>query len=406
MSTATLELPVLEAAEKKANHRANIVRIDKLRAHTNADSLSLFDIPDTDYQVVVRKGQFSVGDFAVYIQPDSIIPQTKPFDFIWEGHVGLDGTVPDKRRRITVRKFRGEWSEGLLLPTVDFDALYDERGNLKHEFSEGDDVSDLLGIGHYDPDTVLGTGGQKLTNENAPKRKYRYPRSFRGWFNFVKRLILNKGRVKELTQDVSFVIPTYDVEGFRNYPNAFIDGEDVVVTEKIHGSNARFIFLDDTMYAGSRNQWKAPGSNSTWHKALRDNPWIESWCRENPGYAIYGEVAPTQKGFTYGAEEGQVKFFAFDILTPEKTWVGFDKFNAALNGEGQVTDSVVVPLLYKGPFNRERILKLVDGVSWVRKAGHIREGIVIKTTTERSQRGLGRTQLKVVSNAFLEKDSK
>lgn len=45
-----------------------------------------------------------------------------------------------------------------------------------------------------------------------------------------------------------------------------------------------------------------------------------------------------------------------------------------------------------------------------KKANHqaniIREGVVIKTVPERHVRGVGRCQLKIVSNVFLEKDNK
>ena len=108
----------------KLNHQANIVRITEVLKHGNADSLEI--IPIGEYQVVSRIGQFKVGDYGVYLQPDSVVPQTEPFKFIWEPYMcipteaGVEFTVPEKRRRITVRKFRGEWSEGLLLPLCDF----------------------------------------------------------------------------------------------------------------------------------------------------------------------------------------------------------------------------------------------------------------------------------------------
>src|ERR1700744_1340856 len=108
---------VLEQVEvKKSNHQANIVRIETIYPHPDPDTTNLELIEIQGYQVVVRKGDFHIGDLAVYIQPDSVVPQTEPFRFIWEEHVGLDGAVPERRRRITVRKFRKEWSEGLLLP--------------------------------------------------------------------------------------------------------------------------------------------------------------------------------------------------------------------------------------------------------------------------------------------------
>src|ERR1019366_5290192 len=104
-----------ELSMNKANHQANIVRLGEPRVHTNADSLELFDIGE--YQVVTKKGNFKAGDLGVYIQPDSVVPQTMPFKFIWEPYAttlehteegyGVCWTdVPEKRRRITVRKFR------------------------------------------------------------------------------------------------------------------------------------------------------------------------------------------------------------------------------------------------------------------------------------------------------------
>jgi hypothetical protein len=51
-------------------------------------------------------------------------------------------------------------------------------------------------------------------------------------------------------------------------------------------------------------------------------------------------------------------------------------------------------------------MPLVSGPSTVHGAKHIREGIVIKSAKEIRVPGLGRLQLKVVSNEFLAKDSK
>lgn len=394
---------------KKLSHQSPVILIaaSMIAAHPDPEttSLELIHLTNPDYQIVVRKGQFVPGDYAVYVQPDSVVPQTEAFKFLWEQHVGLDGTVPEKRRRVTVRKFRKQYSEGLLLPITDFDELVDStltRHFVPSDFPVGMDVSDLLGITHYNPDA--GTESTKADEGNAPKRKFRYPRTFRGWVNFLSRRVqqLFTGKRPDDSFDVSFNLPTYDVEALKNYKGSFVPGELVVVTEKIHGSNGRFIFLDGIMYAGSRNQWKAPASNSTWHKALQQNPAIEAWCRAHEGFALYGEVIPTQKGFTYGCKAGEVKFFQFDVRSPQSEWLAYNEANRLLLD----TNIVGVPLLYYGPYDEEKILKLVDGPSFVFQAGHIREGIVIKTVEERTARGLGRVQLKVVSNAFLEKDSK
>lgn len=395
---------------KKSNHQANIVRISEILPHPDPETTNLELIHIGGYQVVVRKGAFAVGDLGVYIQPDSVVPQTEPFRFLWEQYIGIDGTVPEKRRRITVRKFRKEWSEGLLLPISDFGLNSIVSGGSFVSFHEGDDVSDLLGITHYDPDA--GVESTKGTQVAAPRRKY--PTTLRGFFWFVLAKLGFRKAHKNYAQEVSFHLPEYDVEAFKNHANTFEDGEQVIITEKIHGSNARFVCIDNVMYTGSRTQWKSPDSKTVWTRAVEEIGWIGDWCRAHPGYALYGEVTPTQKGkgvtWDYGSKD--VQFFLFDILSPDGTWVNaenysdldlYDDSGLMSNGGAPLE---MVPVLYTGPFSKEIALQYVDGPSTVLNATHIREGIVIKAVNENGRTGRGRKQLKIVSNAFLDKDNK
>ena len=385
---------------KPAHHQTPVVRIDAVRVHTNADTLEIVDIQG--YQCVVKKGAFKVGDLAIYVYPESVIPQTAPFKFIWEPYVGLDGLVPVRRRRVTVRKFRKEWSEGLLLPLSDFMDAYNPKLN-PLDWKEGEDVSDILGITHYEPEELSTTTGQTTA---APRRKY--PKTFQGWFFFLlHKLGLRTGN-GSLAMDVSFEAPSYDVEALKNFKNTFEDGELVYVTEKIHGSNARFLFLDGTMYAGSHYQWKSPQSTCVFRKALTQLPWIEAWCRAHEGSILYGEITPTQKGFNYGSND--VQFFAFDMRTPNGAWIKpYTAFDESGLGNIVLRSGIetITPVLYIGPYDLEKIkAEFVDGQSMVKDATNIREGVVITPLTERHVRGLGRLQLKLVSNAYLEKDSK
>src|SRR6185369_8182919 len=96
------------------------------------------------------------------------------------------GLVPEKYRRITVRRFRGEYSEGLLLPLNDFSRLPQVLAVLDNGdgLIEGTDVSDLIGVTHYVPefdreDTHASTIGLLA----APRRKY--PKTIKGWFFFL-----------------------------------------------------------------------------------------------------------------------------------------------------------------------------------------------------------------------------
>jgi len=210
--------------EKPLNHQVNVVRIPEPRVHTNADSLELFDIGG--YQVVAKKGEFKPGDLAVYIQPDSVVPQTQAFRFIWDLHVGIDLKVPAKYRRITVRRFRKEWSEGLLMPLADFGWQQGEKDGKPFYFyengvggvtagPEGWDVSDILGITHYEPEEDLG--GVKMGMLGCgPKRKKRYPVTVKDWlryFYYHSIRFLTGGRLyrQEASMVVPFDAPEYDV---------------------------------------------------------------------------------------------------------------------------------------------------------------------------------------------------
>ncbi|PWT76416.1 MAG: hypothetical protein C5B59_06740 [Bacteroidetes bacterium] len=385
----------------KANHQVNIVRLAEPRVHTNADSLELFDIDG--YQVVAKKGQFKAGQLAIYIQPDSVVPQTEPFRFIWNDHVGIDGTVPERRRRITVRAFRKEWSEGLLMPLSDFPETFGTHPEQSFAaVSVGKDVSELLGVTHYDPDA----GRESTTADTAQAPRRAYPRTLRGWFWFLFYKLGFKKAGRQLTEEMSYSFPVYDVDAYKNFKSALQEGERVHVTEKIHGSNARYVYVDGKMYCGSRTQWKKEGEN-VWWRALQYCPEILTWCMAHPGWVLYGEVGPTQKGFNYGVSAGETFFYAFDVL-------GL-RYDADMSG-AQWTESFwdwpgnhgfasTVPVVYSGSFNDE-VLKLADGDTLVPGAKGIREGVVIRPVPERSVPRLGRVHLKVVSNKFLDKETR
>lgn len=386
---------------------ANIVKIGPVTAHPNADKLELTQVGG--YQMVIGKEQFKEGDLAVFIQPDCVVPQTEPFRFIWGYYAENDpsyGTkaivVPESRRRVIPRRFRKEWSEGLLVP---FSELMTEfrhnamrQGVSEITFSVGDNVADILGITRYVEE--FDRENTKADTSAAPRRKY--PKSLRGWFYWtLRKLGFKNAGGRSYRMEVAFDFPVYDVNAYKHARNKFTPGEMVQVTEKIHGCNARYVFVADkgtvvpetgiypgTFYVGSHEQWKKDGPNVWWNVA-RQYPEIEQWCIANPSKVLYAEVGPCQKkgkvSFRYGAEEGETFVFTFDVYDPETakfTWAG---------DEGMTQNA---PILYSGPFDEAKILSLVDGASTVPRAKHLREGIVIRSL-ETGQR------LKIVSNDYL-----
>ena len=417
-----------------SQHQAKVVRITEILKHPNADSLGLVEIGG--FQVVVRLDQFKPGDLAIYIEPDSVVPEIPQFKFVWEwdGAGNLrewkesEQPVPEKWRRITVRKFRKEWSEGLLMAVTDFPELWSESREYNQEDAggsllctfEGDDVAELLGITHWNPPEDQEEGDRDPSIKQSRTR----PKSLKGWIYFLKNWAIkiitlgqydpwdNCGGTNEKAPKNT--PPIYDVENFKHYQDVFVPaydtpegtvpGERVVVTEKIHGSNGRFLFQPDLlgggrMYAGSRKLWKKAGSTNIWRKILETNPDIMRWCVANPNYTLYGEAVPTQGGFEYGHKKEEPHLYVFDIRTPDGHWVTYTDARQMTGGY----DIEWAPLLYHGPYDLEKILPLVDGKTKT-GANHIREGVVIRTEPERHVRGLGRVQLKIVSNKYLEKE--
>jgi RNA ligase (TIGR02306 family) len=192
--------------------------------------------------------------------------------------------------------------------------------------------------------------------------------------------------------------PVYDVENFKHYNTTFKQGDEVVVTEKIHGSNGRYMFDGKRMWVGSKNLWKSEKSKCIWRRVLKDYPQIEEWCRAHPKNTLYTEVVPTQKGYDYGTNEKKpTDIFVFDIRDQDGVYWPKAK---------SLVEIKPVPIVYAGPFDKETINKLAEGKTLVTNAKHIREGIVIASCEERYERGLGRVQLKLKSNAFLEAEGK
>lgn len=127
-------------------------------------------------------------------------------------------------------------------------------------------------------------------------------------------------------QPVGTTIPVYALEGYRKYGGAFVAGEEVVITEKIHGANMRFMIdAEGKVHVGSRTQWKDKAGDTLWWPCfLAMNLNIDALPRE---MVFYGEVYGQVQDLKYGVEKGQPPQFAgFDVLNrPEQRWLNYDE---------------------------------------------------------------------------------
>ena len=328
-------------------HSVNVIEIEDVRPHPNADRLEV--VPVGGWQAVVKKGQFARGDRAVYIEPDYTVP-TEREEFAFLAKPGRE------RHRLKAVRLRGELSYGLLIPLP---AAISDR-------APGTNVMADLGISRWEPEVKL-TMADELPQDQ-------WPQTF---------------------------APKFDIESYEKFPYVITDGENVIVTEKVHGANARYTFVNGVFHQGSRQRWLIPDGGHIWARAAAHNPAIRAWCEANPGVVLYGEVYGNVQSLTYGLGKGEVRFIAF-AASAHGQWM--DQ-GALFDGLG-TAGVPACPILYAGPFDHATIKALSEHDSMVANvAGHMMEGVVIVPTKERFHASIGRVAVKHISNRYWESEA-
>lgn len=317
-----------------------VVRVGAIEKHPNADSLSITKVHG-GYPVIFRTGDFAEGQLAVYVPVDSIVPATERWAFLGE------------HRRIRAKRLRGVFSMGLLTALPDLPPVPDDSWHV------GDNAADALGITKYEPPEPLAMGGD---NEKDPG-----------------------------------TMPVYDIEGLRKFGELFTPGEEVWISEKIHGANARFVHDGERLWVGSRTGVKKESESNLWWKVARKYDLAEKLALY-PHVAIYGEVYGQVQDLKYRVpvSEGArlILFDALDVKT--RCWLDVEDF-IRLAMRLQLPS---VPTLHRGPWSPS-LAELAEGKSLMPGADHVREGIVVKPVRERVDPVVGRVFLKLAGEGFL-----
>ncbi len=352
-----------------STHQVLVVPV-KLENHPNADSLSIVRVFG-GYPVCVRTEDWRNQSLGAYIPPDSLVKVSlSEFSFL-EKQANAEGYA-----RIRAIKLRGCVSMGLLVPAPP-------------DTNEGDDVTELLGVKHYEPPVM---------NHVIHGDSIKGPE---GYF------------------------PKYDIDSMRKYHYLFEEGEPVYVSEKLHGAFMRCVYkeksinkdiprnewteFDGDMFVGSRSQWKKgnykirkEGKKNLYWTAYYNTPEIEKFCKDYPNYVLCGEVYGQVQNLKYGTKPGEIRFAAFDIRTSddENRWLNPNEF-IDLTKQYNIPR---VPLIGESiPFNLETIEELSNGRSLIEDANHHREGCVVKPLIERRSDEIGRVFLKMVGSDYLSK---
>lgn len=103
------------------NNERELAYIVKVDAITSMDADRLECAHVGGWHCVVGKGEFKAGDFGVYFEIDSKLPEIEPF-------ISME-FLKSKHYKIETQKIRGEISQGLLMP---FSAFIDREGRVPH----------------------------------------------------------------------------------------------------------------------------------------------------------------------------------------------------------------------------------------------------------------------------------
>ena len=323
--------------EKKLSHQSPVIDV-VLEKHPDPDTTSLSIVKVDEYCLVVATKSWEGVKKAAHILPDSLVDVSREeFKF-------LDDNKENKIKRVGCRKLRGVMSYGFLVPLPD-DAVV------------GEDYSDILGVGHYDPEA-------ELEGDPSAKQNVKPPVHF----------------------------PKYDLDLYKKYYRYFQDGEEVIALEKVNGANARFIFKNDEIFCGSRSFWKGDYPGCMWWQALRATPSLEKLIRDNPNILIFGEVVGKVGGYRYGCNPGEVKFLAFDINVKGK-WLDYDEAKELSK------DLPWCPEVFRGAYNFNKLVELAEGNSLV-DPSHIMEGVVVFPVKERQTPKFNRLKMKIISRKY------
>jgi RNA ligase (TIGR02306 family) len=213
------------------------------------------------------------------------------------------------------------------------------------------------------------------------------------------------------------------IENIGNFPNVFKEGEEVIVDEKIHGTNCRIGVVMHPRDNGELVPTFMAGSHNTRRKRYDDkdkmslywtpfNKDVENLLlklfkdHDKQPVIIFGEIfGQGVQDMKYG-QKGR-SFRVFDISIGGKYMDYEDKMS--ILGKHRIK---MVPYLYRGPFSMKKMSELVDGPTMVCSAEDIqepfkgREGIVIRPMKERFDSEIGRTILKYVSVDYHERKNK
>ncbi len=294
------------------------------------------------WSLVVKKGEFRVGDKCAFFEIDSVLPEEEWSEF-----------MRPSKFRVRTKKMKGILSQGLALPltaiglTGEFDTSIDSE------------LTELIGVTKYEPPVVAQLAGDQEGS---------FP-----WF-----------------------VPKTDETRLQSVPNVLneLQGKEVYIAVKLDGTSATYAKTEDKFYVCSRNFSMKPGPTVYW--TIADKYELN---KIPAGFAVQGEICgPGIQKNRLGLKESQ--FFAFNVYDIQAgTYLSYREFILFCQNYNIPT----VPIEAVTEFNISTVADVLEYAKgkYVGTNNH-REGLVIRPTTEMYSSVLnGRLSVKAINNDFL-----
>ena len=399
----------------KTNERelAYVVTIDDITPIEGYDRVELAHVGG--WTIVIGKGEFKVGDPAIYFEIDSKLPEVKPFTDM--------EFLAKKKYRVKTQKMCKSLSQGLLISAANLNwtiknhnygySIHDSNGVEHNAGNDSRFLTKQLGVTYYvAEDNVRKASSvdkyKKMAQRNGKlfaKQPFRWLMK-RDWGK--KLLFVFFGKKRDKTGWPAWVKKT-DEERVQNMPWILQDKNPWIATEKIDGSSTTFTIKrgkwphKNEFYICSRNVCfdkpnKACFYDTNIYTEMAEKYHIEHVLTEM--LTLFPETEwITIQGETYGAgvqkRDYHLKehdFMAFNFITSDKGRFNTLKMRELLEDYYHIPCVPVVDTRFILPDTVEELLKYATNKSQI-------DGDMIEVIVFRSEDGS--KSFKAVSNEFL-----
>lgn len=271
------------------SHLASVQKIINIEAIEGADLIEKATV--LGWQLVVKKGEFKIGQLIGYIQIDTVCPDVPEFEFLRE-----------RKFRVRSIKLRKQISQGLIVPLP--------KGN----WLEGNDLTEVLNIKKYEK---VDNNPELYEKPKMPKVWYKkYIYLFK--YNFLYKIIpslLPKQRTKFPTNLVSIT----DEERIQNIPQILeqYKGKQFITSYKLDGSSITIIynkFLWLHKFRICSRKFELHNKNNDWYKVFDDTNFGSHILKLVRYYStnniiVQGEAIGKFNGNHHGLTKDEIRLF-------------------------------------------------------------------------------------------------